>query len=144
MKKCSDCKIELNLDNFPYDKSRDRFFSVCKDCTAIRTEAYRQKHPEKWREASRKHSIKYNSLVNEWKSQGCIKCGDKRTHVIDCHHKDPATKSFSIGTAIRGIKPLQKELAKCIPLCSNCHRDFHFLHKKTRIPVEEYVYLRYK
>ena len=139
MKTCSDCKTEKTLENFNYDKSRDRYFSICKKCATIRTDNYRKKHPEKWRKNSAKHSIKYKQLIQEWKSQGCKKCGETRPHVIDAHHVNPLEKNFMIGTVVRGIKATKEELKKCIPLCSNCHRDFHFLEKKIGISIKEYV-----
>ena len=140
MKTCSDCKIEKTLEYFSYDKSRNRYFSICRKCAAIRTEAYRQNNKNKWRESSKKHSEKYNQLILEWKSQGCKKCGETRTHVIDAHHINPEEKDFMVGTVQRGIKITKEELKKCIPLCSNCHRDFHFLEKKTGISIKEYVH----
>jgi hypothetical protein len=142
MKNCIDCKIEKTFDNFPYDKNRDRYLSVCKPCTAIRTEAYRQNNKNKWRESSKKHSEKYNKLILEWKSQGCQKCGETRPHTIDAHHINPKEKNFMVGTVMRGIEITKEELKKCIPLCSNCHRDFHYLEKQTRINIEEYVNLK--
>ena len=48
MKTCIDCKKELELESFPYDKSRDRYLSVCKPCTSKRTQAYRLKNKDKW------------------------------------------------------------------------------------------------
>jgi hypothetical protein len=140
MKTCSDCKTEKTLEHFTYDKSRDRHLSICKKCVAIRTEAYRQNNKDKWRKNSTNHIKKYNQLIQEWKSQGCKKCGETRAHIIDAHHVDPEIKNFMVGTAARGIKITKEELKKCIPLCSNCHRDFHFLEKKTGISIEEYVY----
>lgn len=141
MKKCSDCKLEKPFENFPYDKSRDRYLSVCKPCTAIRTEAYRQKNKDKWRENDKKHSEKYNQLILEWKSQGCSKCNEKRPHTIDAHHINPNEKDFMVGTVKRGIKITKEELKKCIPLCSNCHRDFHYQEKQTGISIKEYLNL---
>ena len=140
MKTCSDCKTEKTLEHFNYDKSRDRYFSICKKCAAIRTEFYRQNNKDKWRENSTNHIKKYNQLIQEWKSQGCKKCGETRAHIIDAHHVNPEMKNFMVGTAARGIKITKEELKKCIPLCSNCHRDFHFLEKKTGISIKEYVY----
>jgi hypothetical protein len=55
MKTCSDCKTEKTLEHFNYDKSRDRYFSICKKCAAIRTESYRQNNKDKWRENSANH-----------------------------------------------------------------------------------------
>lgn len=139
MKTCSDCKQEKQLDDYTFDKSRNRHLSVCKKCTAIRTEAYRQTHKDKWRADNKKHSEKRSKVINEWKSKGCAKCGDIRPYVIDAHHIDPTQKQFSIGTAIRGIKPTQQELDKCIPLCSNCHREFHYMEQQNNITIEEYL-----
>ena len=113
--------------------------SICKKCVAIRTEAYRQNNKDKWRKDSKKQTEKYNQLILEWKSQGCSKCNEKRPHTIDAHHVNPKEKSFMVGTVKRGIKITKEELKKCIPLCSNCHRDFHFLEKKTGISIKEFV-----
>jgi hypothetical protein len=142
MKKCIDCKLEQTESNFSFDKSRNRYLSVCKKCTAIRTEAYRQKNKDKWRESSKKHADKSNLLIAEWKSKGCQKCGENRIHLIDAHHIDPSIKEFSVGSAMRGLKITEEELKKCIPLCSNCHRDFHHLEKKTRITIKDYLNLK--
>jgi len=139
MKTCNDCKTEKTLEHFTYDKSRNRHLSICKKCMAIRTEAYRQNNKDKWRKSSEKHKEKYDQLILEWKSQGCRKCGETRIHVIDAHHVNPEEKNFMVGTVMRGIEITKEELKKCIPLCSNCHRDFHFLEKKTGISIKEYV-----
>ncbi len=109
MKKCIDCNSEQTESNFPFDKSRNRYLSVCKKCTAIRTEAYRQKNKDKWRESSKKHADKSNSLITEWKSKGCQKCGENRIHLIDAHHIDPSIKEFSVGSAMRGLKITEEE-----------------------------------
>jgi hypothetical protein len=144
MKTCSDCKLEKPFNDFSYDKSRNRYLSVCKSCTAIRTEAYRQKNKDKWRENDKKHSKKYNQLILEWKSQGCSKCNEKRPHTIDAHHINPNEKDFMVGTVKRGIKITKEELKKCIPLCSNCHRDFHYHEKQTGISIKEYLHLHHE
>jgi hypothetical protein len=139
MKTCIDCKKEQKEENFPFDKSRNRYLSVCKSCTANRTEQYRQKHPDKWKKNTKLHFEKVKTAINEWKSHGCKKCGDKREYIIDAHHLDPSKKDFSIGTVMRGIKITKQELEKCIPLCSNCHREFHHQEKVKGISIQEYL-----
>lgn len=139
MKTCSDCKTEKTLEYFSYDKTRDRYLSVCKPCSAIRTEAYRQSHKDKWRRDNKKHSEKWTQIVTEWKSQGCSKCGEKRPHTIDAHHINPEEKDFMVGAVKRGIKITKQELQKCIPLCSNCHRDFHYHEKNFNITLKKYL-----
>lgn len=135
LKHCIDCKSSKELSEFPFDKSRNRYLSVCKKCTVIRTENYRQNNKDKWKEQSKTHSAKRKNAIDEWKSQGCAKCGDKRHYVIDAHHLDSTKKEFSIGTSTRGVNVTKTELEKCIPLCSNCHREFHYL----KITIKEYL-----
>lgn len=50
---------------------------------------------------------------------------DKRFH---WHHRDPATKSFGIGSIHLSISDfaLEEELAKCDLLCASCHRKRHW------------------
>ena len=139
MKICSDCKTEKSLEYFNYDKSRNRYLSVCKPCVAVRTEAYRQNNKNKWRAQSKNHSLKRKNIIDEWKSQGCFKCEDQRFYIIDAHHTDPSQKEFSIGTSIRGVNVTKSELEKCIPLCSNCHREFHHFEKEKGITLAEYL-----
>lgn len=124
MKTCIDCKCEKDLEFFPHDKSRNRHLSVCKSCTTIRTKKYREKNRDKWKQYDKNHRQKYLKVLNDWKSQGCQKCGEERYWVIDAHHT--RDKDFAPGTTTRGIKVLKEELKKCIPLCANCHRDLHY------------------
>jgi len=34
---------------------------------------------------------------------------------------------------------IEEEIAKCIVLCANCHREFHFLQEKDGITIEDYL-----
>jgi len=62
--------------------------------------------------------------------------------LLDFHHIDPTQKDFQLSQGERyGWEKVQSEIEKCIVLCSNCHRDFHYLEKKDGISIEEYVNL---
>lgn len=139
MKTCSDCKKEKSLDNFVYDKSRDRYLSVCGSCMSKRTQKYRKENPEKWKQYDKNRNEKVKSIINEWKQQGCLKCGETRVWVLDCHHIDPSKKEYSIGDIAHGPNKIKQELKKCVPLCSNCHRDFHYQEKENNIDIKEYL-----
>lgn len=139
MKKCIDCKKELEKKLFPYDKSRDRYLSVCKPCTSIRTQDYRKSNPKKWREYDNNRNEKVRSIINNWKVGGCVKCGETRVWVLDSHHTDPSKKEYAIGDICHGPNKVILELKKCIPLCSNCHKDFHYQEKHSKITLEEYL-----
>ena len=57
----------------------------------------------------------------------CQKCGyDRCTAALEFHHRDPAQKdpTWSRGWSMERLK---KELDKCDILCSNCHREAHWL-----------------
>lgn len=67
-------------------------------------------------------------LILEKKKAGCFNCGYNRyVGALEFHHIDPSTKSFSIGSNAAGknLNEILEELAKCVLLCSNCHREVH-------------------
>lgn len=64
----------------------------------------------------------------EYKGQKCECCGyDRCTEALEFHHVNPEEKDFNLSD--RDIKlnwdEIQKELDKCILVCSNCHREIH-------------------
>lgn len=64
------------------------------------------------------------AIINEAKNRPCAQCQQSFPVVcMDFHHRDPSTKSFSIGQAMnRSARQLREEIAKCDVLCANCHR----------------------
>ena len=126
---CSKCGKELPITDFYFrDKAKGTRRSECKYC-----------HCKKVKEDYQKKREGFNEIK---KQCSCAKCGDTRDYVLDFHHKNPEEKSFTIGRASNhncSIEILEKEIAKCIPLCSNCHREFHYLEKRQKITIEEYL-----
>ena len=56
----------------------------------------------------------------------CFCCGyDKSAWALEFHHKDPSIKDFHWGDKRTSWSTLEKELDKCILLCSNCHKEKH-------------------
>ena len=54
------------------------------------------------------------------------------------HHTDPTTKLFALNDARnRTIKSIDKELAKCVVVCANCHRLIHAERRQEQVRKEE-------
>lgn len=125
---CSKCKKEKSL--FDYHKNgfdrhgNQKYRGYCKDCAnEIEKERYKKK----------KHFT--DSLKT-----CCIKCGETRPYVLDFHHRDKDEKDFTIGKIKKGsLKILKNEIDKCVVLCSNCHREFHYLEREKDISLENYL-----
>lgn len=71
----------------------------------------------------------------------CAKCGESRVWVVQFHHIDPEQKGFDIGSGSKIHKSKEdvvQEVKKCVCLCANCHKEFHYLYgQKPLNPVED-------
>lgn len=128
-KVCSKCKRELPIENFHWrDKAKGTRRSECKDChNAYMKNVYKDK----------KDTLQ--DLKSELK---CAKCGENRGYVLDFHHKDPTTKESTIARMTSNkytLDKLEKELEKCIVLCANCHREFHYFNKNFNTSLDDYL-----
>lgn len=67
-------------------------------------------------------------LVDYKKKCVCAKCGINDYRVLEFHHLDKREKDFSISWAHdnTSIEQMKKEMDKCVVLCANCHRIFHW------------------
>lgn len=57
----------------------------------------------------------------------CLVCGEARTPCLDLHHVNPAEKEGNISHLMEkgSDEKFQREIEKCVVLCSNCHRIWH-------------------
>lgn len=144
-KQCSKCKRILPLDNFRWkNKANGLKHSQCKQCQS-RQEKIRYQQDKTRRQAilDRTFSYKERNLefIKQQKSCGCQKCGEKRFYVLDFHHINPDEKENTIhDLRTCSIETIKKEIDKCIILCSNCHREFHFLQNYIKdLTLEKYL-----
>ena len=80
-------------------------------------------------EAVRKRRKKVRQMAVAYKGSRCERCGyDDCIEALDFHHKDPSQKNFGISSKgyTRSWSKIRSELNKCVILCANCHREFHF------------------
>lgn len=129
---CTKCGRELPLEMFNWrDKNKGTRRADCKEChSGYMKQKYQQS----------------KEVISNIKSeQGCAKCGDTRGYVLDYHHINPETKTAGIARMVSNhYNPLNdktlQEMAKCIVLCANCHREWHyFKERQTDLTIEEYL-----
>jgi transposase len=88
------------------------------------TDHHRCEQCRKDRVVDRRRKIKA-MLVDE--AGGCCAlCGyDRYVGALQFHHRDPATKAFSLGLRgiARSLERCREEARKCVLLCANCHAE---------------------
>lgn len=125
---CSKCGKEKPLSDYHkngFDShGNQKYRGYCKVCA---------NNIEKARYRKKKQFI-------ESLKESCIKCGETRPYVLDFHHMDKNQKDFTIGQIKKGsLEILKSEIEKCVVLCSNCHREFHYLEREYGITLEDYL-----
>jgi hypothetical protein len=127
---CCRCKEEKLIDDFYWkNKGQNLKQSACAICMRKKNNDEYAKDPIV-RDKKRKNGVDgYNRnkefIQNLKKSLKCSNCGDDRWYVLDFHHI--GKKEYNINKMIsrNSIDKIKIELEKCIPLCSNCHREEH-------------------
>ncbi len=144
MKKCTMCQEDKELTEFFIRSSRlGRLHSCCKDCKReIDRKAYSEnKHDRKQRirdVAKALHEWSKEFINRVRRRSKCEKCGEDRFYVLDFHHVTGKIKSISQMNA-HSINSIKKEMRKCKVLCSNCHREEHYLLGEEANRVEAQV-----
>jgi hypothetical protein len=131
-------KLKLSKKNYKWNIDLRDFFILCDNIQVSNIQDW-QNHILKTRESESLVMNKHRALC------GCQKCGDKRFWLIDYHHIDPKEKDHHITYyKMCKLEILKNEIKKCIPLCRNCHTDFHYQEKQTGITINEYLNLNHE
>lgn len=112
MRKCTHCNIEKPLTSF-YTKNKTSLTSYCKSCLNTQVKIKQRNFKQKY---------------VDYKGGCCSSCGyNKCLGALEFHHLDPNEKDFEISQSrYKNEDEIKAELAKCILLCSNCHRETHY------------------
>lgn len=126
---CTKCNKELPIEDFNWrNKEKGTRRSECKYCHCEYMKAI---YTEK------------KDLVSKIKSQiACKKCGESKEYMLDFHHLDSSTKEETIARMTSNnykIDQTLNEISKCIVLCSNHHREFHYLNDNYDVSLEDYL-----
>ncbi len=103
---CKTCSRE-----YIYDRSKGHKKTLCNSCNVT------------------EFRIKRKQKCIDYKGGKCEKCGYKKCNsALEFHHLDPSKKDFGISQngMPRSWEKVQKELDKCILICSNCHKELHY------------------
>lgn len=93
---------------------------------------------------SLRHALK-TELIKR-KGGKCEHCGYcKSPAALEFHHLDPSEKDFVISSKVNStsikVEEIFEEVEKCALLCSNCHREFHYLEANEHITYKDYLKL---
>lgn len=142
------CKINsINYSHLSEDRSLE--FLTCKECGEIKFikdfYVYNNKVQHVCLKCKTKKQMQYArnniDILNEYKKTlKCAKCSENRFYLLDFHHKDPNQKEYTISKRTNTkLETLMPEIEKCVVLCSNCHREYHYLNKINKIKLEDYL-----
>lgn len=127
---CSTCKVKVDIEFFGRNKSKsDGFQSQCKSCKSTTQRNWYQSHDVTHKVNVRINAKKQKAVlrdyVRRWLLENpCVVCGEPRLPTLDFDHVR-GKKQDSVSSLVRSVcslTTLQKEIAKCEVVCSNCHR----------------------
>jgi hypothetical protein len=110
------------------DKS-DEEFEVCR---VVNGKIYRRL---KCQSCKRKTTNERRSKLRNWlteykKTLACERCGFSDFRALEFHHHGYSKKDFTIANMIHSGQSkdtIEREIKKCIILCSNCHQIEHYM-----------------
>jgi predicted HNH restriction endonuclease len=117
---CQYCKTTKPISEFYKRRGKEGGSSYCKPCTNSETSH---------------RAIAFKERCVEYKGGKCEICGyNKYFGALEFHHKDPSQKDLQISKVRTRTftDKIKKELDKCQILCSNCHREIHFIENKKK------------
>ncbi len=125
---CATCRRVLRNDFFytvPSMMKRNVVFSHCRECN----QGHNATRYDTRMDLARERRV----VIWQFLAPRCVVCGfDKHMSAMELHHpeqKEPQVTELithiTFALDAGKIEALLREAAKCIPLCSNCHRMVH-------------------
>lgn len=128
-KVCKKCGVPLNEENSYSRGVRKGLENKCRKCSNEVKWARQKKSvggPYLYKKAK---TQRFDSYKESLVCHDCNLAFKGQPWLCDFHHTDPDSKIDPRGISymVRGgsWEKLMKEVAKCIPLCANCHRTRH-------------------
>ena len=140
-KECNNCFdiLPLDLFNKAVGRSGEVYYGRnCRKCIYSLNPGKAKDSSKRWRMAKKEldpsHFRNTTQLYRDRNTRyieeyllnhPCARCGESDVEVLEFDHLDPTEKEYTIAQLVgggMGLIKLQKEMAKCQVLCSNCHR----------------------
>ena len=130
-KTCIKCGEIKDITEFNKNKrNSDGYNNTCRVCTRARSNQYYTENKEKCiKDTSerKKTNIKINQqkMLDYFKENPCIGCGESDPIVLEFDHKDGVKKTKGVGKMILenySWARVEEEIGKCDVRCANCHR----------------------
>ena len=141
-KVCTKCLKEKPVEKFHWKKKDIKRNKQCGKCINKYCKMHYGKNRKKYKEKARIHNQRYiqegRMFVRGLKmSNSCVKCAESHPDVLEFDHVEPSSKSTDISYMAQhaySLETIEKEIAKCVLLCANCHR------KRTALQKDWYQY----
>ena len=156
---CVKCYKEKPLQCFILSRNEDRtlFSEMCSTCYLKKErkrqelEATQKDEPKK--EAPKKEKKKrpkvntkktrarrkeelFFTLLEYFKQNPCVDCGEANPLTLEFDHIDPETKTTNVSKLIHSVRPWEEvleEIEKCEVRCASCHRVRTHHQRKTQL-----------
>lgn len=106
-----------------YHKNAERYKGYWKKYWSDKVRVMSDEQKTQAKSRRKNYRKNFKKWINDQKYP-CIVCGEDDPVVIDWHHVKPDTKTKAV-SACTSMLEAEKEIEKCVCLCSNCHRRFH-------------------
>lgn len=131
MKTCQKCEQSKKDSEFPYrNQSKGTRGTTCKLCHREYGRLHYQNNIELYKIKARRNSDIYRAENREYvdnlkRSLGCKYCNEKEPVALDFHHLQDKDNEVSQMIKDYSLAAVKREIAKCVVICSNCHRKWH-------------------
>jgi len=96
--------------------------------------AHYEKNKKAYVEKAKKHKAIEKQKWAAFKATlSCTQCGEDHPAALDFHHIKRSRDNIKVHVLVKDgrFKRAYEEIKKCLVLCANCHRKFHYEeHKK--------------
>lgn len=129
---CNSCKTDKQDIDFNWKHKNLVRASKCKACSKLYAKKHYQANKQEYLKRAKYHNEhnahhpKVVALKASLKANGCAACAETDTSCLDFHHIDEKIENIGM---LRSMKKILVEVKKCIVLCANCHRKYHYGRK---------------